>query len=394
MFLRHWLSIFILACLGHFFLDAMLGIWPVYKSLAQLNLAKAGLIVGCSALIGEGAQLIFGPLSDRGYRHSLILLGVVLAASNAFLTHFIRYDLLFGLYLATCLGSGSFHPCAASLVSELKPTHRGLLMGIFIAVGAVGMATSQLFFTYTYNLWGHTAYLALPLLLVVALMTMSKSPQKLSVTPQAGLQHFKCFFKNPTLRALYGVQLASQSILWGTIFILPDVLHTLGYPDWIAYGGGHMCFILGGACLMIPGGYLADRYSPRQIIVLASAGAFIFFYGLLLTGGGSNYLILPILFLLGACIGIINPIALAFGARLEPHRTGAVSAFLMGCVWCLSEFFGPGGVGVLTTLFETGAPVKALAILGSFFLLQIYASLQLPLTVPSESSQPSESYLA
>ena len=44
---------------AHFFVDTMLGVWPIYKSMAQFDMAKAGLIVAAGAFIGEGSQLFF-----------------------------------------------------------------------------------------------------------------------------------------------------------------------------------------------------------------------------------------------------------------------------------------------------------------------------------------------
>ena len=173
------------------------------------------------------------------------------------------------------------------------------------------------------------------------------------------------------MRYLYFSQIANQSLLWGTIFILPDVLKEMGHAEWICYGGGHLCFILGGACTMIPAGYLADIYSARQVLLYAGIISCVSLYFILFTGGISMTIVLIALFVLGASLGLVNPVGLALGSRLEPNRTGAISAFLMGLVWCLSEAIGPGGVGLMSTLFSDYAPVKALAILGSLFLTNL-----------------------
>jgi FSR family fosmidomycin resistance protein-like MFS transporter len=156
------------------------------------------------------------------------------------------------------------------------------------------------------------------------------------------------------------------------------MLKVLGYSDWICYGGGHLCFILGAACMLIPGGYLADLYSARRVLLVGAFSSCAAFYFILYAGGISLMVVLPALFLLGATLALMNPIAVSLGVKMEPNRSGAVSAFLMGLVWCVSEAVGPGGVGLLSTLFDDYAPVKALAVLGSLFLLQIYGTLMLP----------------
>ena len=163
---RRWFSLItllVLTWVAHFFIDAMLGIWPVYKSLASINLATAGLIVAIGAFIGEGSQLFFGPLSDKGYRKTLIIVGLFATLGSAFLAYSTHYGVLFGLYLLTCLGSGCFHPAAASLMGSLIPAHRGLLLTIFASGGSLGLATSQMIFTHTYDYFnGHTYILAVP----------------------------------------------------------------------------------------------------------------------------------------------------------------------------------------------------------------------------------------
>ncbi len=380
----------ILVGLAHFLVDTMLGIWPIYKSMAQLDMAKAGLIVAMGAFIGEGSQLLFGSLSDRGYRKLLIIIGLMIAMASSFLAYSSNYVILFALYLMTCIGSGCFHPCAASLVGSLVPSRRGLLITIFATGGSLGLATSQLTFTYIHAWFeGQTYVLALPAIGLAIFIAFYRFPaaanqtQNKLVGHRASFKDFIEFFKNPALRALYFSQVANQSILWGTIFILPDALKTLGHTDWICYGGGHFCFILGAACMMIPGGYLADRYSARQVMLYGGIISILAFYFILFSGGISMTVVLSALFVLGSTLALMNPLALSLGNRLEPARSGAVSAFLMGLVWCLSEALGPGGVGVMSSLFDDYAPVKALAVLGMLFFIQIYATLCLPKTVPA-----------
>ncbi len=379
------ISLLLLIGLAHFLVDTMLGIWPIYKSIAKLDMATAGLIVAVGALIGESSQLLFGSLSDRGYRKALIIAGLLISIATSFLAYSSNYVILFILYLTTCIGSGCFHPCAASLVSQLVPQRRGLLMTIFAASGSLGLATSQLTFTQIHSLFeGQTYLLALPALALAVILLSYRFPvidQKAS-SAHTSFKDFISFFKNPDLRSLYFSQVANQSILWGTIFILPDALRVLGYTDWICYGGGHFCFILGAACMMIPGGYLADLYSARQVMLYGGLISIATFYFILFSGGISLSIVLAALFVLGATLSLMNPLAVSLGNRLEPTRSGAVSAFLMGLVWCISEALGPGGVGVMTSLFDDYAPVKALAVLGSLFIIQIYATMCLPKNVP------------
>ncbi len=368
---------------GHFLVDVMIGIWPVYKSLAQIDLAQAGLVVAGGAFIGEGSQLFFGSLSDKGYRHLCIIFGILMAAASVFLAYTMTIGILFILYMTTCIGSGCFHPSASSLVNTMIPSKRGILMTIFASGGSLGLASSQIIFTQAHHAFdGKTIWLAAPLVVLAIILLFFRPSKANNGMPLSGnkakLSDCFSFFKNSTLRSLYLSQVANQSLYWGIIFILPDVLKTLGHADWISYGGGHFCFILGGALMMVPSGFLADRYSPRLLMLILGIIGVICFYMIILFGGVSMLLTLPVLFILGACLAVMNPVAVSFGVRLVPDSPGAISAFLMGLVWCVSEALGPGGVGLMTKMFTDYAPVKALAILGLFFLVQIYHTLLLP----------------
>ncbi len=323
-----FLPLLILIGLAHFFVDTMLGIWPIYKSMVEIDIAKAGMIAAAGAFIGEGSQFIFGSFSDKGYRKLLVILGLIIVISAVFFTYTSNEKVLFFLYLATCIGSACFHPCAASLVGHLVPERRGLFMAIFAAAGSLGLATSQLVFNHVY-VWceGQTSILALPIMGLAIVMMYYRFP-KGAIQLQEELNHshrsfkdFIHFFKNSSLRGLYFSLIANQAILWGTIFILPDVLKTLGHNEWICFGGGHLCFIMGAACMAIPGGYLADLYSARQVMLYGGIISFITFYFILFSGGISSFIILSALFVLGSTLALISPLAISIGVRLEPNRS-------------------------------------------------------------------------
>ena len=130
--------------------------------------------------------------------------------------------------------------------------------------------------------------------------------------------------------------------------------------------------------MMIPAGYLADYYSSRSVILGATTIAMILFYFMLANPFLGDWTILLLLFLIGALLGAINPVTVAFGTDLAPNHKGLVSAFLMGLVWCVSEAIGQIGGGFLAANFIDDAPAKALAVMGVIFLFGIAIALQLP----------------
>lgn len=377
------LNTIIILWVAHFLIDLMIGIWPVYKSLVQLDLSVAGLIAGFCGFAGEGMQLLFGSLSDRGHRKALILSGVLLTTSALFFAYTENYLFLFFLLLLTCLGSGAFHPTAASLMGNLAENKKGLFITFFASGGALGMALSQVFYSNLMEFFHHYLYLMIiPSILLVLWAFFQHFPEmkkiKENEIEKLDFSAFNQFFRRKDLRSLYFSQMANQTLFWGLVFLLPDVLLAKNYDSWICYGGGHMAFILGGAFMMIPGGYLADKYSAKSVILGASFISFLFFYFFLFSPLLSSWIIIALLAVLGGTLGIVNPVTIALGNKLVPDKPGQISAYLMGLVWCISEALGPGGGGVLCSFFEDDAPIMALAILGLFFILGIFMAQKLP----------------
>lgn len=368
---------------GHFLVDVMIGIWPVFKTFAGIDIAVAGTISGLGAFLGEGMQLLFGSWSDKGYGKYLVIGGLLATTASLGFVYTDHPAILFALYLTTCLGSGAFHPSAAFLITNIPSNKKGLLVGLFTSGGALGMAFSQIIFTYAYFRFdGHIAWLAIPAILLVSFTAFNRLEDKTKGS-QTLRSHFnrkalKSFFQKRELRMLYFTQVCGTTLFWALVFMLPDVLLSRGYEFWISFGGGHMAFVLGGALMMVPAGMLADRFTPKHIIIgtmLAGTGLFYIFLWFPLF---DNVTLLALLFGMGACIGSINPLGLNLATKLVPNHKGLVSAIMMGLVWCLSEVLGQTGGGLLTKLFEDDAPAKALALLGSFFMIGIITASQLP----------------
>jgi FSR family fosmidomycin resistance protein-like MFS transporter len=161
------------------------------------------------------------------------------------------------------------------------------------------------------------------------------------------------------------------------MFLLPDILISRGYDSSISMGYGHLMYVLGSASMMIPAGYLADKFSSRSVIVTAMILSTISIYSLLLMPILSNVALLTILFVLGSTLGLVTPVAVALATRLAPNQKGLVTAFSLGLVLCVSEVIGHSGGGLVTTFFEDDAPAKALAVIGGFLFFGTAAASSL-----------------
>ncbi len=374
----------IFLALAHFLVDFMIGIWAIYKTLAHLDLFIAGIISGVGAFLGEGMQIFFGPLSDRGWRKHLICGGLLIAAASVFLAYYTHYWMLLALYVTTCLGSGAFHPSAVSLAGALTANRKALMITIFAAGGSFGFACSQMVFTHLHaKLNGNTALLIAPTILLTLTLIFYGLKGIQNFAPVRSMKEINLkalfgMFKKRNLRLLYIAQVCNQTIFWGTIFFLPDTLMCKGYDTWICHGGGHLFLVLGGAVMMIPSGYLSDRFSPKSVLIVATIGAIITFYMFLLLPTLDNITFIALIFTLGAFLTTVNPVIIAFGNQLEPQSPGMVSAFLMGMAWCVSEGLGQSGGGFITKFFDEHAPVYTLCILGIFYVIGFIATILLP----------------
>lgn len=379
--------------MSHFAVDTMIGFWAVYKTMAELDLAMAGLIAGSCAFIGEGLQIYFGSLSDRGFRKLLIIGGVTVTACSSLMAYTHNYALLFLLFMFTCIGSGAFHPAAAGLMGDLSPKRRSLLITFFASGGAFGLAFSQLVFSNAFYWFeGHTIVLTLPILLLATTMVIIglKDPRITSPEKRESKFTFSTMgnlFKQRDLLHIYISQVFNATLFWGFIFLLPDILASREYSSWVSLGGGHLFLIIGGAFMMVPAGYLADRFSSKSVIIGATTISLVLLYTFLFLPTLDDFYVLPLLFGLGASLGIVNPVNVALGNKIAPENPGLISAFLMGMVWCVAEGIGQCGGGLLTKLFESDAPAHALGILGVTLFAGLAVAMRFPADAPAMEPQ-------
>lgn len=365
--------------MAHFLVDFMIGVWPVYKTIAGLDLALVGVITAVCVMTGEGLQLVFGQLSDKGLRNKLIVISLLFVSAPCFFPMASGMVPMAGMLLIACIASGAFHPAAVSLAGSFSKSKKGVLIAIFASGGSLGMAVSQMGYTYTLNsLNGNTWILSIPFLLLAAAIfyfDLLPEPEKRAGRGGISFASLKEFFSNQELFLLYCLQLSSQTVVWAFIFLLPDILKDRGYSNEIALGGGHFFYCIGGALMIIPSGWLADRFSYRTVLLIACSLGASLFYSVLFLPALDPVILAIFLTFLGASMGVINPVSVAYGYKLMPDKPGVVSAILMGFVWIIAEGIGQGGSGLLTKLFTDDAPAKAMAVLGLAFLIALFAGL-------------------
>lgn len=110
---------------GHLFMDFFTGIWPIYKTIAQIDILQAGILASAAGFIGEFLQVFFGYFCDRGYRKRIMIFGLILSTSILWITMTEGSFSLFLFLLLLMIGSGSFHPAALGIAGSLSKVNKG-----------------------------------------------------------------------------------------------------------------------------------------------------------------------------------------------------------------------------------------------------------------------------
>jgi len=375
-------SLFIL-WLGHIVMDFFTGIWPIYKTIAKIDIAQAGLIIGLSGFIGEIMQLGFGYFCDRGHRKFVLMLGIILASSIIWITFTSSIFSAFWVLLLLMLGSGSFHPAGMGYAGSLSQGHKGKTILLFASGGALGLGVSQLVFTklfYTFN--GNALVLFIPVLLVLTLIFFHKFPDPATTRPPSKQELLAPFMKSwKPLSLLYMAQITNCSVAMAFLFLLPDLMISKTSSNWLVMGGAHLCFILGSAMALPPAGYLCDKFGQKKVLTVALCGSFFLLYLLLSIQTLSPMYAALLLLCFGGFLQSINPIVVSWGHKMVPDSPSTVSALLMGFAWCFTNF-GPTCAGYLCKTFHEEAVVHTLSWMGVLLLF----SLLFVVLIPSQAT--------
>lgn len=367
-----WLMLVALAC-GHFAVDCCTGIWPVFKTLAHLDLTKAGLIATVGSMAANGLQVVFGVLADRGWRKRLLLGGTALAGAVTLVPWVDSYTWMFALQLTTALGSAAFHPAGAGAAGEVSRSRTGVMIGIFLAGGFLGYGFSQIIFSAIYV---HSARLT-PVILIIPLAAITAAaallPRSTSHNAAAVDGSFPLGPTASRLVPLFGVQLFATMAFQSLVFLLPDLMTQRQAPSWIINGGAHFGLVAGSCLALLPAGHAADRWGARSVLVLGNASTGILL-ALLLGVKMTPLLNLAVVTAYGLFNGVNTVVTVAEGNRILPGRSSGVSSLLMGLPWCLAAV-GPALAGALAEPTRGGSASLALAWLGLAIPVALVASV-------------------
>ncbi len=332
----------------HWMVDCLVSIWPIFKYLANLDLARAGLIITLATLVGAATQPLFGILSDHGHRRSLILGGACLVGVGMLLgpASLLRqsigeaqyYWLLFAIMMTSTIGASMFHPAAASSAGDVSHNRRSTLIAIFIASGMFGMACSHGFFSFVFRVTGgHTEYILILTAVLAVLASRWCHPGKPHAESTRETRRNQLKAIRRPLAILFVFHALTGAMFHGFAFLMPEFLELRGCPDWMIRGGGYLFYVTGSSVLMLCGGPLADRFGRHRLLAIFSVAAVSLLYVMILLPGGGWGMYVALLFVAGGFGGAVNPMGLAIGQRLAPQCASTISGILLGLAWAAAS---------------------------------------------------------
>lgn len=324
--------------LGHFTIDAyssfFLPLLPLLAQRLELNYAMVGGLTAMASLSSSFSQPAFGVWADRMRRPWFVALGPLIAAlfmtSIGLATH---YATLVALLIAGGIGVAMFHPQTAKLAGASSP-RRGLAMSFWVTGGTLGWALGPAYATAVVGRFGldHTWVAAAPGLVLCALLFAwfaRVAPATTAKRVDAPLAELRPVAK--PLAMLYFTVVCRSAVSSGFATFLPLWVHAHGGS--VARGGVlTTVYLTLGALGGFAGGWLADRFGGRKVVVASFALAAPFYVLFFLLRGPIAFVALVTGYtMLQASL----PVNVVLGQELSPRHAGIISSLLMGAAWGL-----------------------------------------------------------
>jgi FSR family fosmidomycin resistance protein-like MFS transporter len=386
----------------HFWSDIYSVFFPVYMVIVGLDPVKSSLIAAVSSLLANGLQPLMGFLSDRMLRAGPrigklpVFLGLTIGAASTSLIGATRsYPLLFLLVVVGRLGISLFHPGAASAAAAATATAAvrggGSAVGLstFLAVGIVGMALSQPYFSLFTARFGNASsgLLAIPAVALALVYLFSQSAGADTTTTEIGLaQAGRIFLRHLGVMVLL---LLIMILRYGYITAVGFFAAKL-FADWgfsrLSYSSANTFYNLASAAGIFASGYLARRLRPRALLALSQTLFLPFLAALLFAGArGSLWPAFAALGAVGFVLSLSNVANISLGYRLLPELTSTVSGLLMGFAWSIGEFALPLGAAFADRLPWAPGLASGLVLLSLFPLLASGLAILLPSALDADA---------
>jgi len=322
---------------GHFVNDAYTGflapLLPLLMERLQIPLSRAAILASVLSASTSMSQPIFGAINDRLNRRLFVFVGPLL--SGIFicsLGYASTYWILIPLLLLCGLGSATFHPSAATMVSRLSGPRKEWGMSLFITSGNIGHALSPLI---AVPVAAYLGFQALPILIVpvlfVAFLLFQKLPHPATLPLHAHHSSHHDGLRNQRLLLTLHLVISILRSVMITAFstFIPVYMHWRGHSLFSA-GATATVFQSIGAIGSLLSGHFAARVDRRRIIIVSLIAASPLLAGFIFLSGWPALLALA---LSGIFLYFSFPLNIVMAQELYPDRASMVSALMIGVSW-------------------------------------------------------------
>lgn len=370
-----------LVALGHFIIDMHPGGLPVIMPRLQaefgLPYALVGLLMLISQIASSVIQPVFGVLSDRmSTRWLLPVSGIV--ASGGFLLLLAGNTFAAAAAAVFIMGVGvaAFHPEGSKLAHYASGERKAWSMSVFAIGGNLGVAAGSLFMGVMLVLFGLPGVIGYLALTIPAAIIFTRATSELYARVPA----------DPSRAVQDGQEAAENQIGALLVLLIVIVLRSFAHTSMITfiplYYETHLglgtrtastaltVYQAAGALGTMLGGWLADRWGRREVIIGTMLFAVPFLYMFPHASGAGAY---AALIISSAALVSTFGVTTVLGQELLPRNIGLASGLSLGFA------VGTGGIGAtllgyvadtwgLETALTLNAGLPVLAVLFAFFL--------------------------
>ncbi|MDD5468380.1 MAG: MFS transporter [Anaerolineales bacterium] len=343
-------QLFINVALGHFFVDLLNSnrtvLFTYWSKLFGFNNATLAMVSMIYVMLGALMQPLFGHLADRIGPSKVATLGVLWIGffyALALLTPGIG---ALYLVLVASVGSASFHPAGVMQATLRGRKHNAgretTSAAYFFLFGQASFMIGPILsgpFLDRFGSAGLAPFAALAILFGLFTLRSLKTARveerfqaSHSLIPSAQAQPLRIRVTAISLIAFLFVASGQEWVQQSLITFIPKYLSDLGRSA--TEYGVIIGLYMGGSMLgNLLGGYLADRFSKRLVIIgsLVLGSLPVILMGL---GGGSlwTYLMAPVA---GCFISAAYPIIVVMAQRMLPGGTGLATGLILGFLFSM-----------------------------------------------------------
>ena len=266
--------------------SVLIPILPLIRESLRLSYLQSGLLVSAYMVTTGFSQIPMGWLGDRTSRRVVVAVGLAGVSITAIAIGLSpAYYPMLGLLVVQGIFAGAYHPSATSMLSgHFELVQRGKVLGFYLLGGSIGFAAAPILsgligdtlgWRYAFIILSIPALVSVPL--VLKKFRLSQRIENLQLTEGAiSSAPVKAIPKLSSLgkvlkpiAAITALAILTQLIVGSVIAFVPLYLvdkHGL----LAAYAAMLLSVIRGGGMVgTLLGGWLSDRWSRKNVILLA-----------------------------------------------------------------------------------------------------------------------------